>query len=101
MDTSVSLLERLAGTPNDDDWRRLAELYQPLLRSWLTRTGVQAVDGDDLTQEVLLAVFRDVRGFSHRGEGSFRAWLRGILVNRVRNFFRSGRYRPTATGESD
>ena len=27
METSVSMLERLAGAPTDDDWRRLDELY--------------------------------------------------------------------------
>jgi len=26
METSVSMLERLAGAPTDDDWRRLDEL---------------------------------------------------------------------------
>ena len=33
METSVSLLERLAGAPTDDDWRLLLDLYQPLLHS--------------------------------------------------------------------
>jgi hypothetical protein len=27
METSVSLLGRLAGAPTDDDWRRLHDLY--------------------------------------------------------------------------
>ena len=35
MDTSVSLLGRLAGAPTDDDWRRLDGLYRPLLRAWI------------------------------------------------------------------
>ena len=34
METSVSLLDRLAGQPTDDDWSRLDDLYQPLLRAW-------------------------------------------------------------------
>ena len=29
METSLSLLDRLAGAPTDDDWRRLLDLYQP------------------------------------------------------------------------
>jgi hypothetical protein len=33
MDTSPSLLGRLAAAPADDDWRRLLDLYQPLLRA--------------------------------------------------------------------
>ena len=37
METSVSLLERLTGQPTADDWQRLLELYQPLLRAWMTR----------------------------------------------------------------
>jgi hypothetical protein len=35
METSISLLERLAGSPTDDDWRRRLDLYQPLLHSWM------------------------------------------------------------------
>src|SRR5258708_2863267 len=101
METSVSLLERLAAAPGDDDWRRLLDLYQPLLSAWLARAGVPVVDADDLTQDVLLVVFREVGGFSRRGQGSFRAWLRAILANRIRDYFRSRQHRPTATGDSD
>jgi RNA polymerase sigma-70 factor (ECF subfamily) len=101
VETSVSLLERLAGAPTDDDWRRLLELYQPLLRAWITRAGVPAPDADDLTQEVLLVVFREVGGFERRGQGAFRAWLRTILAHRVCNYFRARQYRPVAAGGSD
>jgi RNA polymerase sigma-70 factor (ECF subfamily) len=101
METSVSLLERLAGAPTDDDWRRLLDLYQPLLRAWMARAGVAATDADDLIQEVLLVVFREVGGFERRGPGAFRAWLGAILANRVRDYFRARQSRPTATGDSD
>jgi RNA polymerase sigma-70 factor (ECF subfamily) len=101
METSVSLLERLAGAPTDDDWRRLVDLYQPLLRAWIARAGVAQSDADDLAQEVLLVVFREVGGFERRGQGAFRAWLRTVLVHRVRDYFRGRQYRPTATGDSD
>jgi RNA polymerase sigma-70 factor (ECF subfamily) len=101
MDTSVSLLERLTGAPTEDDWRRLDELYQPLLRAWMLRAGVGASDVEDLVQDVLLVVFREIAGFKRRGQGAFRAWLRTILANRVRDYFRGQKYRPTATGGSD
>lgn len=101
METSVSLLERLAGAPSDDDWRRLDDLYQPLLRAWMVRAGVAASDVDDLVQDVLLVVFREVAGFEWRGQGAFRGWLRTILAHRVRDYFRGQKYRPTATGDSD
>lgn len=101
METSVSLLERLAVAPTDDDWRRLLDLYQPLLRAWMVRTGVPEADTDDLTQDILLVVFREVAGFKRRGPGAFRSWLRTILMHRVRDYFRGQRYRPVATGDSD
>jgi RNA polymerase sigma-70 factor (ECF subfamily) len=101
VETSVSLLERLAGSPTDDDWRRLLDLYQPLIHSWMARAGVATSDADDLAQEVLLVVFREVGDFERRGKGAFRGWLRTILANRVRDYFRGQKYRPTATGDSD
>ena len=101
METSVSLLDRLAGTPTDDDWRKLLDLYLPLLRAWMARAGVPSSDADDLSQDVLLVVFREVGGFERRGRGAFRAWLRTILVNRMRDYFRARQHRPAATGGSD
>jgi RNA polymerase sigma-70 factor (ECF subfamily) len=101
LETSLSLLERLAGTTTEDDWRRLVELYQPLLRAWMGRAGIPHADADDLAQEVLLVVFREVAGFERRGPGAFRAWLRAVLVHRMRDYFRRQRQRPLATGDSD
>lgn len=101
METSVSLLERLAGEPTDNDWKRLLDLYQPLLRAWIARLGVMPSDTDDLAQEVLLVIFREIGDFERRRTGAFRAWIRIILIHRVRDFFRSQKYRPTATGDSN
>jgi RNA polymerase sigma-70 factor (ECF subfamily) len=101
METSVSLLERLSGAPTDDDWRRLYDLYRPLLCVWVARAGVPATDVDDLVQDVLLVVCRKIGGFERRGKGAFRAWLRTILAYRVRDYLRGQKYRPTASGGSD
>jgi RNA polymerase sigma-70 factor (ECF subfamily) len=101
VETSVSLLGRLAGAPTDDDWRRLHNLYRPLLRAWMARAGVPASDVEDLVQDVLLVVFREVAGFEWRGNGAFRSWLRTILANRMRDYFRGQKYQPIATGDSD
>jgi RNA polymerase sigma-70 factor, ECF subfamily len=101
LETSVSLLERLVGTPSESDWRQLLELYQPLLRDWLAQAGVASADMDDLSQEILLVVYREVRGFERRGPGAFRGWLRAILANRVRDHFRRQKYHPTAIGGSE
>lgn len=101
-ETSLSLLQRLRGSPDSVAWDRLVVLYSPLLRSWLRKYAVQASDVDDLVQEVLLAVAKDLPNYDHRGQpGAFRAWLKGILINRLRNFWRTRDRHPPAQGDSD
>ena len=102
-DTSISLLERLSRQPNDGDWTRLAELYTPVLHAWLRRYDtLTPADVDDLVQDVLLTVTKELPGFQYSGQpGAFRNWLRTILVNRLRNFWRSRQHRPAAVGGSD
>lgn len=99
METSASLLDRLAADPSSDaDWRRLLDLYAPLLTAWLVPAGVPAHDRDDLTQEVLIVVVREVAGFDRRRPWAFRAWLRTILANRVRDYFRGRAGKAVAAG---
>ena len=89
-ETSLSLLDRLRTSPEDADWSRLVEAYSPLLRAWLMRSEVQAADADDLVQDVLLVVHRELPAFQHNQRcGAFRSWLRQIVVYRLRNFWRS------------
>jgi RNA polymerase sigma-70 factor (ECF subfamily) len=99
METSVSLLEGLV-RGDGDAWERLVTLYRPLLWAWALRAGAGEADADDLVQEVLTVVFRELPRFEHRGPGAFRGWLRGILINRLRDFFRARQRRPIATGDS-
>jgi RNA polymerase sigma-70 factor, ECF subfamily len=84
--TSVSLLDRLRAAQADDpDWRRLEEIYQPLIRRWLGRVPGLGDESSDLTQEVFLVMVRDIPRFERRREGSFRAWVRQVTVNVLRN----------------
>jgi RNA polymerase sigma-70 factor (ECF subfamily) len=87
--TSISLLDRLRSQPDEAAWQRLLDLYTPLLRRWLRSLAVQANEADDFVQEVLVVLLKELRGFQHDGRpGAFRAWLRQILVNRVRASWR-------------
>ncbi len=100
-ETSLSLLDRARGDANDESWQHLASAYSPLLRAWLLRFEVSTTDADDLVQEVLLTVVRELPRFEHSGRaGAFRSWLRTILVHRLRDFWRSRNYRPAAAGGS-
>jgi RNA polymerase sigma-70 factor (ECF subfamily) len=96
--TSISLLGRLQQSNDQAAWDRLVQLYAPLLKQWIRTFDVQEADADDLVQEVLSVVVRELPQFERQRAGSFRAWLRQVLVNRLRNFWRSRQHRPQATG---
>lgn len=100
--TSQSLLDRLKqAKPDGADWRRLQEIYQPMIREWLGRISGLRDDADDVSQEVLVVVIRELPRFERRRDGSFRAWLRQITVNRVRASWKARQRQPQAGGEAD
>jgi RNA polymerase sigma-70 factor (ECF subfamily) len=93
--TPVSLLNRLrVAKPDAVEWRRLQEIYLPLIRTWLARVPGLHDEAADLSQEVLLVVIRELPHFERQREGSFRAWLRQVTVNRVRVFTKQRQRRP-------
>ncbi len=88
--TPISLLERLRLGADPASWQRLVALYTPFVSGWLRAQGVQPADVDDLTQEVLGTLVRELPGFRHDlRQGAFRRWLRGIALNRLRAFRRA------------
>jgi len=100
--TSASLLERLRLRADAGDWQRLIGLYQPLIRGWLRRHDLQHSDSDDLVQEVLSVLVKEIKRFEHNGRpGAFRSWLRTITVHCLRRFWRARLYRADAAGGSD
>ena len=81
--TPVSLLDRMRA--NDPDaWRRVLNLYQPLVRYWCMRSGLPAEDIDDVTQEVFAGAAKGLPAFRHDRPGdTFRGWLRAIARNQI------------------
>lgn len=100
-ETSLSLLERVRGDGTDEAWQKFTGVYSALLRSWLMRFEVGSTDAEDLVQDIFLTLSRELRNFEHSGRtGAFRNWLRCILVHRLRDYWRSRKYRPAAIGGS-
>lgn len=97
--TSASLLGRLRQQPDSQSWRSFVQLYEPWLRGQLRSFGLAAADVDDLVQEVMAVLVTEVPRFRHNGQrGAFRTWLRGITVNRLRQFWRERKRQATAGG---
>jgi RNA polymerase sigma-70 factor (ECF subfamily) len=90
-ETPPSLLHRLREAPEDADaWGRFDAIYRPLLTAWLRRHGPQPHDVDNLVQEILACVVRELPGFRYEpARGRFRGWLRQVMVNRLREFWRA------------
>ena len=97
----MSLLERVRA--NDDDaWRRLVNLYRPLVLFWCARARLNAEDAEDVAQGVFLAAASGLHGFRRDRSGdTFRGWLRVVTRNQVLLHFRRNKGRPQAEGGSD
>lgn len=91
--TQVSLVERVR---QDDPlaWQQFVELYAPLLFYWARRDGLSSIDAADVTQDALAAIARSIGRFDPHGEkATLRGWMRMIVRNKVRDFYR---HRPAA-----
>ena len=99
--TSRTLLERIRSA-DPVAWRRLVELYGPVVRRWAQHLQLQASDAADITQEVFRAVAEHIAEFHHDGSGyRFRSWLKTITVNKVRDQFRRRAREAQALGGSE
>jgi RNA polymerase sigma-70 factor (ECF subfamily) len=96
--TSLSLLERVRA--NDSRaWHRFVQLYEPVVRRWCERAGLQASDAADLTQERFTTVLTKLQTFRHDHPGAtFRGWLWTVVHNRVRLHFRTKQAQPVPVG---
>ena len=90
--TSLSLLQRACTDRDSDAWGEFYDLYSRLIESWLRRHGIQSEDAEDVRQEVMAIVIRELPNFDHNGRtGAFRNWLRTTTANRLRQFHRDSK----------
>jgi RNA polymerase sigma-70 factor (ECF subfamily) len=83
--TSMSLLERLCQPGERLAWDRFVDLYTPLLFSWARRVGLKEADAADLVQDVFVTLVQTMPTFVYDRQGSFRAWLKTVTLNKWRN----------------
>jgi RNA polymerase sigma-70 factor (ECF subfamily) len=99
--TSPSLLIRIRDHGDHLAWSQFVDLYQPLIRGFARKHGLQDADAADLTQEVLRAVARAIERLDYDPRrGSFRAWLFTVVRNKLRNFLESRRHQVQGSGDT-
>jgi RNA polymerase sigma-70 factor (ECF subfamily) len=100
--TSVSLLDRLkSAEPDDPQWRRLHDIYEPWILRWLAHVPDLGDEAPDLTQDVLIVVVRELPNFQRQRDGSFRRWLGNVVANRLRTHWKKRKRRPRVGLDSD
>jgi RNA polymerase sigma-70 factor (ECF subfamily) len=77
--TRASLLGRLSADPSDAAaWTEFVRRYGPKILQWCRRGQLQEADAQDVAQNVLLLVARQMRTFRYDPGRSFRGWLKTI-----------------------
>ena len=99
--TNSSLLYR-AVSQDREAWRRLSELYGPVVYGWVRAAGFKEHDAADIVQEVFQAVFSSLHRFrGDRPTDSFRGWLGTITHRRACDHLRKRAGRPPADGGTE
>ena len=91
-----AVLELQAGVQVEDNSRLVFERYYPWVRRFFRRFGYSPQDCEDLAQEALSQVFRQIGSF--RSDGSFKSWLFAVASNLHRNQHRN-RHREKRSGQ--
>src|SRR5260370_42262545 len=100
METAVGLLDRLRDGADPAAWQRLDDLYRPLIHRWILRDAGLRNDAEDVVQDVMSVLIRELPQFHRERTGSFRLWLRNITQNPVLAFRHKKRpQRPTGDGD--
>ncbi|MEM7316344.1 MAG: sigma-70 family RNA polymerase sigma factor [Planctomycetota bacterium] len=94
--TRLSLLGRLKDDPDDQaSWSEFVARYQPMIQRWCRSFGLQPADANDVTQNVLLKIARQMRRFEYRKDGKFRAWLRTVVYHAWCDYLQTHKWKGT------
>jgi RNA polymerase sigma-70 factor (ECF subfamily) len=82
--TRRSLLSRLRAWDDQESWSLFYETYGRLLFSYARRAGLDPAEAEDVVQDTVVSVARELPGFRYDpARGSFKGWLHQIVRRRV------------------
>ncbi|MDX1953869.1 MAG: sigma-70 family RNA polymerase sigma factor [Verrucomicrobiota bacterium] len=88
--TRQSLLSRIKDHQDHEGWEEFYNLYGKLIHSLALRAGLSPEEADDVLQETLLSVAREIPGFRYDPKkGSFKGWLFQITRRRIADHWRA------------
>lgn len=87
LDTSTTLLRKLRQSPpNEMAWNTFVDRYGRLIFGWARHWGLSPEDSEDLTQNVLLDLARQMSEFRYDPRLRFRGWLHTLTFRKWRRF---------------
>ena len=99
--TSATLLARLGGEVTDAAaWDQFVRRYGPQLLAWCRRWELQSADAEDVCQDVLLRVAKQMRHFHYDSARSFRAWLKTVARAAWADWLESGKRPGRGSGDT-
>ena len=82
--TRRSLLTRLKNWDDQEAWREFFDLYWRLIYSVARRAGLGEAEAQDVVQETLVIVAKQMPGFHYDpARGSFKTWLHTVIRGRL------------------
>jgi RNA polymerase sigma factor (sigma-70 family) len=92
--TRKSLLSRIKNSSDDESWRTFFNTYWKLIYSAATKSGLNDAEAQDVVQETIIAVARNIGEFKYDpAVCSFKTWLLQVTRSRILNQLRSKKRR--------
>jgi RNA polymerase sigma factor (sigma-70 family) len=99
--TSPTLLRRLRHNPTDQAaWDEFVHRYSKIMAGWCARWGLQPADAQDVVQNVLLDLARQMRTFTYNPSGRFRGWLKTVTHRAWCDFLERRQRQEAGSGDS-
>ena len=92
--TRSTLLRKVADWEDFPAWVRFQDNYDPHMRRWCRRYGLDVEAIDEICQRIWVELAGRMRSFEYDPSGSFRGWLRRLCESRVLNYLREKRAHP-------
>lgn len=78
-----------AETPQTASVEALYDRYAPSFLALCRRYTSSAEDAEDVLHDGFIKIIANLKGFTHRPDGSFEGWMKRIIVNTALNHIRS------------
>ena len=79
--TRESLIWRVKDKGDQEAWEEFTAIYQPFVRILICKLSVTKGNIDDMTQEIMIELWKSIDRFDLKGSAKFRSWLMSLVRN--------------------